>query len=59
MAITTKSETNIYCSQCKGVCWKGVQNNAETQKAALEMFGIIPNNCVNGEGNVIHCPFNR
>lgn len=51
--------TNEYCEQCKGQCWKGVHNNAETQKAAMEKFGIIPNNCVNGETGTVYCPYTK
>lgn len=38
--------TQKFCTTCKGKCWKGINNNAETQKAAQEMFGIVPNRCV-------------
>ena len=48
---------NPYCSACKGDCWKGNNNNSATQKAAKELFGIIPNNCVNDANGTTHCPF--
>lgn len=48
---------SLYCEQCKGSCWKGKSNNADTQKAAQEKFGIIPNNCVNGQDNYAYCPY--
>lgn len=51
------TQTKDFCMECKGTCWKGRNNNAETQKAALEMFGIIPNKCVNGESNKVYCPY--
>ena len=53
-----KSQSSA-CQKCNGRCWKGPENNAETQKAAMKMFGFIPNNCVNGEGGVIHCPYSN
>ncbi len=52
MNILTK---DLYCERCKGTCWNE-KDNSKTQNAAYKMFGIIPNNCVNGEGGVIHCP---
>ena len=45
-----------FCKECKGSCWKGT-DNAATQKAALEKFGIIPNLCVNSKDGIIRCPF--
>lgn len=48
---------NIYCEQCKGQCWKGINKNAETQKAAMKMFGVIPNNCVNPQIGKPLCPY--
>lgn len=51
-----KNRNSLYCDICSGACWKGKKNNAETQKAAKEKFGIIPNNCVNGQGNYVYCP---
>lgn len=59
MATGLKS-VGTYCEQCKGECWKGIDNNAATQAAALEKFGVIPNNCVIsnlGNKKVSHCPF--
>ena len=43
------------CKQCKGKCW--VPNDpVATQKNAKAEFGIIPNPCVNGAYNSVHCP---
>ena len=53
MNILTK---DLFCEKCKGTCWNEI-NNSRTQSLAYNMFGIIPNNCVNGEGGVIHCPY--
>lgn len=47
---------DLFCEQCKGRCWDE-KNNSKTQRIAYTIFGIIPNNCVNGEGGVIHCPY--
>lgn len=44
------------CDRCKGACWDKSDNFA-TQAAARKMFGITPNNCVNGEMGDIHCPY--
>ena len=49
---------NSYCEKCKGACWNK-ENNSKTQHAAYNMFGIIPNNCVNGEDGAIHCPYSK
>lgn len=57
-SVNSLKTVGTYCEQCKGTCWKGLDNNAATQRAASEKFGIIPNNCVNGEGGVSHCPYN-
>ena len=38
------SMDNKYCSECKGTCLR--KTSAETQKVAMEKFGIIPNGCV-------------
>lgn len=44
------------CDECKGKCW--VPNDQrQTQENAMKRFGIIPNNCVNGSDNEIHCPY--
>lgn len=48
-----------YCEECKGSCWKGENKNAETQKAALEMFGIIPNRCVTPQVGKSLCPYKK
>lgn len=53
MNILTK---DLFCEKCKGTCWNE-KDNSRTQEDARARFGIIPNNCVNGEGGVIHCPY--
>ena len=50
-----KSESTI-CSQCKGKHWNP-NSQKETQESVLKEFGKIANNCVNGEGGVVHCPY--
>lgn len=45
-----------YCNTCNGEFWNE-SDNVVTQAAVKEKFGIIPNNCVNGEGGVVHCPY--
>ena len=50
-----KSESTI-CSQCKGKHWNP-NSQKETQASVLKEFGKIANNCVNGEGGVVHCPY--
>lgn len=49
--------TNIAneCRECKGKCWVANSQSA-TQKNAREMFGILPNPCINGAGNAVRCP---
>ncbi len=47
---------DVNCDKCKGKCWDS-SSNANTQTAALKMFGSIPNKCVNGENGVVHCPY--
>lgn len=47
---------NIYCSKCKARCWVP-NNNKATQQNALQLFGIIPNNCVNEKNGRPKCPF--
>lgn len=47
---------DLVCSTCQGTCWKGIDNNSETQAAAREMFGFIPNACVNDCNGRPKCP---
>ena len=48
------------CTKCQGKHWNPDSQKA-TQEAVLKEFGVIPNDCVNGEGNGyvkdIHCPY--
>ena len=45
-----------YCYKCNGKHWvEG--DNAKTQANVKATFGIIPNDCVNGNDNAIKCPF--
>lgn len=46
-----------HCEECKGNCWR--DDSKERQALVLKEFGVIPNKCVNGEGNVIHCPYHN
>ena len=48
---------DLHCQECKGQCFVA-GDNAKTQKNALQLFGIIPNNCVNSKNGEVHCPFN-
>ena len=43
------------CIKCNGACWD--ENQAERQKNAIKMFGVIPNNCVDSEIDGPRCPF--
>ena len=46
------------CVKCKGQCWRGVDNNLETQKAVREMFdGELSCYCVIGSRGEVHCPY--
>ena len=45
------------CNKCKGTCWKGNDNNFETQAAAREMFGFTPYKCVNDCNGRPRCPY--
>lgn len=47
---------STHCTKCKGTCWDA-SSQKKTQENAMKMFGIIPNNCVNGEHNAVKCPF--
>lgn len=57
MAANVKSLASIspMCLVCKGKCWNPDSQKA-TQEAAMKMFGVIPNHCVNSEGNIVMCP---
>lgn len=43
------------CKKCKGKCWVPNDQTA-TQKKAKEMFGLIPNSCINNSDNSVCCP---
>ena len=47
---------SVICSKCQGSCWNP-ESQSETQAAVMAKYGIIANDCVNGEGNVVHCPY--
>ena len=55
MAINLKSKSLI-CEKCKGKRWNP-NSQKETQAAVMKEFGQIANNCVNGEGGVVYCPY--
>lgn len=50
-----KSKSMI-CEQCRGKHWNP-NSQVETQAAVLAEYGQIANNCVNGEGGVVYCPY--
>lgn len=50
-----KSKSTI-CEKCKGKYWNS-KSQKDTQSAVLKAFGQIANNCVNGEGGVVYCPY--
>ena len=50
-----KSSISPKCYICKGECWHE-GDTASTQKAVMEKFGIMPNDCINGADGTIHCP---
>lgn len=54
------ASTSPICELCKGKHWDP-ESQSNTQNAVLSEYGIIPNDCVNGEGNGfvkdIHCPY--
>ena len=50
------SSFSVYCEKCRGRHWHK-DDNLETQQSAKAEFGIIPNNCVNGNGGVVNCPY--
>lgn len=43
------------CLECKGICYV-LGNQAKTQANAREMFGKLPNSCVDAEGGISMCP---
>lgn len=55
MANNLKSKS-IICEQCKGKHWDS-SSQAKTQEAVLKEYGQIANNCVNGYGGVVYCPY--
>lgn len=46
---------DVKCQQCAGKCWD--KDQFKRQQKALEMFGQIPNNCVDAEIGGTRCPF--
>lgn len=44
-----------YCYKCRGTCWDS-SSQKKTQENAQNMFGVIPNHCVNSANNVVKCP---
>ena len=55
MAENLKSKS-IICERCKGKHWNP-NSQAKTQEAVLKEYGQIANNCVNGHGGVVYCPY--
>ena len=47
---------SLICESCKGKHWDP-NDQAKTQAAVQKEFGQIANNCVNGEGGVVYCPY--
>lgn len=50
------SSVDTYCEMCKCKFWDP-SDNAKTQANAHKKFGITPNNCINDENGVTHCPY--
>ena len=44
-----------YCCECKGSCIR--KTVAETQAAAKERFGVIPNACAGNMAGRNRCPY--
>ena len=44
------------CRECRGACLDKT-NPSQTQKNAMKMFGVIPNNCVPDEDGTSRCPY--
>ena len=55
VAALKKSSISPKCNVCKGECWHG-DDQAATQQAVLEKFGIMPNDCINGSDGTVYCP---
>ena len=51
-------QQRFYCEKCNGQCWKESDNFA-TQKADKQMFGVIPNDCVNSQIGFPKCPHSK
>lgn len=50
-----KSSISPKCYVCKGECWHE-GNQAATQRAVIEKFGVMPNDCINAADGTVHCP---
>lgn len=50
-----KSSISPKCFLCKGECWHEGDQVA-TQRAVMEKFGIMPNDCINAADGTVHCP---
>ena len=50
-----KSSISPKCFLCKGECWHE-DDQAATQRAVMEKFGIMPNDCINSADGTVHCP---
>lgn len=43
------SSKSLICAKCQGKYWHP-DDQSKTQREVMKNFGIIANNCVNGEG---------
>lgn len=50
------SSKSLICAKCQGKYWHP-DDQSKTQREVMKNFGIIANNCVNGEGGVVYCPY--
>ena len=48
---------STYCHECKGSCLR--KSSIETQRVAMQRFGIIPNGCVSNMSGRSHCPYKK
>ena len=50
-----KSSISPKCYVCKGECWHE-GDPAATQRAVIEKFGVMPNDCINDSYGNVRCP---
>ena len=50
-----RSSISPKCFLCKGECWHE-DDQAATQRAVMEKFGIMTDDCINSADGTVHCP---